>query len=152
MSKPSSLKILQELAQQQTDASAIKLGKLNAQHQGAEKKLNLLLQYRANYQSHLQNAVAKGIDQTELLNFIAFMNKLDAAISEQRHVVLHTQSMQAAGKSEFLFNQRKLKCYSILSQRKETLENHKALKHEQKMQDEFAANAFSRDSASIKNS
>ena len=150
MSTPSSLKILQELAQQQTDASAIKLGKLNTQHQGAEKKLNLLLQYRANYQSHLQNAIAEGIDQIELLNFVAFMNKLDAAISEQRHVVLHTQSMQTAGKSEFLFNQRKLKCYSILSQRKEVLENHKTIRYEQKMQDEFAANAFNRDSCSIK--
>ncbi len=150
MSTSSSLKILQELAQQQTDASAIKLGQLNAQHQAAEKKLNLLLQYRANYQSHLQNAIAAGIDQTELLNFIAFMNKLDAAISEQRQVVLQTHSMQIIGNNEFLSNQRKLKCYDILSQRKKAEENHKGIKKEQKLQDEFASSAFNRDPYSQK--
>ncbi len=150
MSTSSSLKILRELAQQQTDSSAIKLGKLNAQHQAAEKKLNLLLRYRANYQSNLQNAIAAGIDQIELLNFIAFMEKLDAAISEQRQVVLQTQRMQVVGNNEFLSYQRKLKCYDILSQRKKISENQKVIKKEQKLQDEFASSVFNRDPYSQK--
>lgn len=44
MPASSSLKILLDLAQQQTDASARRLGKLNVLQQEAEKKLNLLLQ------------------------------------------------------------------------------------------------------------
>jgi flagellar FliJ protein len=78
----SSLKILLGLAQQQTDASARKLGKLNVLQLEAEKKLNLLLQYRHSYQSHFQNTTEQGIDHIEWLNFVAFMNKLDAAITE----------------------------------------------------------------------
>ena len=115
----SSLKLLLELAQQQTDSSAKKLGKLSFQQQEAEKKLNLLLQYRHNYQSHLQNSIAQGIDHMEWLNFIAFMNKLDAAINEQRQAVLHAQNKRIAGGNEFLSHQRKLKSYDTLSQRQQ---------------------------------
>lgn len=142
----SSLKLLLELAQQQTDASAKKLGKLSFQQQEAEKKLNLLLQYRHNYQAHLQNSIAQGIDHMEWLNFIAFMNKLDTAINEQHQAVLHAQSTRIAGSNEFLSHQRKLKSYDTLSQRQQNAENQRQTKYEQKLQDEFASNAFSRNS------
>ncbi len=148
----SSLKLLLELAQQQTDSSAKKLGKLSFQQQEAEKKLNLLLQYRHNYQSHLQNSIAQGIDHMEWLNFIAFMNKLDAAINEQRQAVLHAQSTRIAGSNEFLSHQRKLKSYDTLSQRQQYAENQQQTKYEQKLQDEFASNAFSRNSFPKKDS
>ena len=146
----SSLKLLLELAQQQTDSAAKKLGKLNFQQQEAEKKLNLLLQYRHSYQSHLQNFIEKGIDHIEWLNFIAFMNKLDAAITEQRQAVLHAQSKRIAGGNEFLSHQRKLKSYDTLSQRQQNAENQQQIKYEQKLQDEFASNAFTRNSFSTK--
>ena len=148
----SSLKLLLELAQQQTDSAAKKLGKLNFQQQEAEKKLNLLLQYRHSYQSHLQNFIEKGIDHIEWLNFIAFMNKLDAAITEQRQAVLHAQSKRIAGGNEFLSHQRKLKSYDTLSQRQQNAENQQQIKYEQKLQDEFASNAFTRNSFSTKDS
>lgn len=148
----SSLKLLLELAQQQTDSSAKKLGKLSFQQQEAEKKLNLLLQYRHNYQSHLQNSIAQGIDHMEWLNFIAFMNKLDAAINEQRQAVLHAQSKRIAGGNEFLSHQRKLKSYDTLSQRQQNAENQRQTKYEQKLQDEFTSNAFSRNSFPKKDS
>lgn len=146
----SSLKLLLELAQQQADSAAEKLGKLNYQQQEAEKKLNLLLQYRHSYQSHLQNSITKGMDQIEWLNFIAFMDKLDAAITEQRQAVLHAQNKRIAGGNEFLSQQRKLKSYTTLSQRQQNAENRQQIKHEQKLQDEFAANAFSRNAFSPK--
>lgn len=146
MSTSSSLKLLLELTQQQTDTSAEKLGRLNFQQQEAEKKLNLLLQYRHSYQSHLQSSKEKGIDQNEWLNFMAFMNKLDAAISEQRQAVLHAQNKRIAGGNEFLYYQRKLKSYDTLSQRQKTAENQQQVKFEQKLQDEFSSNAFNRNS------
>lgn len=144
MATSSSLKVLLELAQQQADASAKNLGKLNAQQQEAEKKLNLLLQYRHSYQSHLQNSTEKGMDHIEWLNFIAFMDKLDAAITEQRQAVLFAQNKRMAGNDEFLSHQRKLKSYDTLSQRQQRAENQKQLQQEQKALDEFALNAFHR--------
>ena len=148
----SSLKLLLKLAQQQTDSSVKKLAKLSFQQQEAEKKLNLLLQYRQNYQSHLQNSIAQGIDHMEWLNFTAFMKKLDTAIAEQRQAVLHAQSTRIAGNNEFLSHQRKLKSYDTLSQRQQDAENQRQTKREQKLQDEFASNAFSRNASPVKDS
>ncbi len=142
----SSLKLLLELAQQQTDSSAKKLGKLNLLQQEAEKKLQLLVQYRHSYQVHLQSSVENGIDHAELLNFIAFITKLDAAISEQKQVVLHARHNRIAGSHEFMSYQRKLKSFDTLLQRQQAAENQKQIKSEQKLQDEFASNAFSRNS------
>lgn len=141
MPASSSLKILLDLAQQQTDASARRLGKLNVLQQEAEKKLNLLLQYRHSYQAHFQNTTGKGIDHIEWLNFVAFMNKLDAAITEQRQAVLHAQNRKMEGGSEFLSSQRKLKSYGTLLQRQQSLEDQMQMKYEQKLQDEFALNS-----------
>lgn len=144
MATSSSLKVLLELAQQKADASAKNLGRLNAQQQEAEKKLNLLLQYRHSYQSHLQNATEKGMDNIEWLNFIAFMDKLDAAITEQRQAVLYAQNKRAAGNDEFLSHQRKLKSYDTLTHRQQRAENQKQIQQEQKALDEFALNSFHR--------
>lgn len=142
----SSLKLLLDLAQQQTDSSAKKLGKLNFQQQEAEKKLNLLLQYRHSYQLHFQDSIAKGIDHIEWLNFVAFMNKLDAAINEQRQAALHAQNKRIAGGDEFLSYQRKLKSYDTLSKRQQDAENRQQIKYEQKLQDEFSSNSSRRNS------
>ncbi|MEI2658316.1 MAG: flagellar export protein FliJ [Nitrosomonas sp.] len=151
MPKKPSLKLLLDLVQQQTDASAKRLGKLNFQHQEAEKKLNLLMQYRQSYQSHFQDSKAKGIDHIEWHNFMAFMAKLDAAVNEQRQVVLHAHNKKIVGSNEFMSYQRKLKSYETLSQRHQDAENKHQIKQEQKLQDEFSANALRHDSFSSKN-
>ncbi|MBS0299006.1 MAG: flagellar export protein FliJ [Proteobacteria bacterium] len=144
MATSSSLKLLLELAQQRADASAKNLGKLNFQQREAEKKLNLLLQYRHSYQSHFQNSTETGMDHIEWLNFMAFMDKLDAAITEQRQAVLHAQNKRMVGNDEFLSHQRKLKSYDTLSQRQQHAENQKQMQQEQKALDEFALNSIYR--------
>ncbi len=139
MSTSSSLQILLDHAQQQSNTSARKLGQLNFQQQEAERKLLLLLQYQHNYQSHFQDSAKKGIDQIEWLNFIAFMNKLDAAITEQRKTVTITNSNREIGGSEFQSYQRKLKSYDTLSQRHDRIKTQQLTKREQTEQDEYAA-------------
>lgn len=146
MSKSSSLKILQALAQQQTDAAAKQLGKINYQQQEAEKKLQLLLQYRNNYQLHFQHVAGQGIDNIEWRNFIAFMNKLDAAIAEQQQAILYVQHKKNVCSDEFLSHQRKLKSYDTLAQRQQHADNLRQMKNDQKLQDEFASNSLQRES------
>ncbi len=148
MANSSSLKLLIELAQQQVDTSARKLGQLNYQQQEAEKKLNLLLQYRQSYQLQLQNSIANGIDQIEWRNFNAFLNKLDAAVAEQRQAVLHAKTLTNIANNEFLACQRKLKSYSTLSKRQHMAEILRQNKLEQKLLDEFAINSVWRKSSS----
>ena len=140
MPSTSSLKTLVDFAQKQNDASAKQLGQLNLQKQDAEKKLHLLLQYRQSYQAHFQDSAQNGIDHIEWLNFISFINKLDAAITEQRQTVLEAQSNRNIGNEAFLSCQRKLKSYNTLSHRQQRVESQQQIKNEQKQQDEYASN------------
>ncbi len=140
MPTSSSLKTLIEFAQKQSDVSAKQLGQLNLQKHEAEEKLHLLLQYRHSYQARFQDSAKNGIDHIEWLNFVAFINKLDAAITEQRQTVMEAQNNRDIGSEAFLSCQRKLKSYDTLSQRHQSAENKKQLKHEQKQQDEYANN------------
>ncbi|MBX3615704.1 flagellar export protein FliJ [Nitrosomonas sp.] len=141
MPKPSSLRIMLDLAKQQADAAAKQLGKLNYQQQEAERKLQLLVQYRDSYQSQFKNTSKQGIDQIQWRNYIAFMNKLDTAITEQRQAVLYAQNKKNAGNNEFLSYQRKLKSYDTLVHRQQLSEIQRQIKNDQKLQDEFASNS-----------
>lgn len=140
MPSTSSLKILIDFAQKQSDASAKQLGQLNLLKQDAEKKLHLLLQYRQSYQAHFQDSTQNGIDHIEWQNFISFINKLDAAITEQRQTLLEAQNNSNIGSEAFLACQRKLKSYNTLSHRQQRVENQQQMRNEQKQQDEYASN------------
>ena len=140
MPSTSSLKTLIEFAQKQSDASAKQLGQLNLQKLDAEKKLHLLLEYRQSYQVHFQDSAQNGIDHIEWSNFISFINKLDAAITEQRQTVLEAQNNRNVGNEAFLSCQRKLKSYNTLSLRQQRAEEQQLMKNEQKQQDEYASN------------
>jgi flagellar FliJ protein len=144
MSDKSTIQKLLDLTQKQSDDSARKLGKLNFQHQEAEKKLNLLLQYRESYQARLQSATQNGIDHIQWQNFITFIKKLDAAISEQKLAVKHAENNRDSGKNEYQSCLRKFNSYDTLSQRYQTIEKLKHKKSEQKELDEFTSNRYSR--------
>ena len=139
---------MMEMEQQKPDDWARNLGQLNSRQQEVEKKLTLVLQYRQNYQLQLQSSIANGIDQIEWRNFNAFLNKLDAAVTEQRQAVLHAKTLTTIANNEFLACQRKLKSYSTLSKRQHMAETLKQNKLEQKLLDEFAINSFWRNSSS----
>lgn len=151
MSTTSPLETILRLIQQETDSSAKKLGKVSLQQKEAEEKLDLLLRYRHNYQSGLQNSIEQGISHMEWLNSITFLSKLDIAISEQSQAVSNAHSKRITAGNEFLSCQRKLKSYETLSQRRQSLENLRQIMCEQKLQDEFSSNAFSRKISSEKN-
>ena len=150
MSDKSPLQKLLNLTQKQSDDSAKKLGKLNVQHQEAKKKLNLLLQYRKNYQIHLQNVAQDGIDHIKWQNYITFINKLDAAISEQKLAVKHAENNRDSGKIEYQSFQRKFNSYDTLSQRYQIIEKLKHKKTEQKELDEFTSNRYTRHTTKTK--
>jgi len=140
MSLKPSLNMLLDFAQKESDVSAKKLGQLASKQKVAAEKLHLLLEYRHSYQSRFQDAAKNGIDHIEWLNFVAFMDKLDAAITEQRKNVTTAQASKEVGGKEFQNCQRKLKSYNTLSKRHLQMETQQEMKHEQKEQDEFTSN------------
>ena len=137
MATTQSLKALVEFAQQKMDASAKKLGFLNAKQQEAEKKLNLLIDYRRNYQAHFVNTKNNGMNSIEWSNYLAFISKLDAAIVEQRKATISSQKETELVKTEYQDSRRKLKSYNTLLQRIKHNQTIKLEKHKQKLLDEF---------------
>ena len=114
------------------------------QYREAGQKLNLLLNYRQSYQMQLQHAAQNGMDHAEWRNFVIFINKLDAAIAEQRRAVQYAESNRKAGRDEYQACQRKLNAYDTVSQRHQKITALKQKKLEQKVTDEFASNRFAR--------
>ena len=136
-----SLKTLLDLSRNRSDAAAKKLGYLNLQEQAANQKLLLLMDYRHDYEIRFRDCAKNGIGQTEWRNFIAFMNKLDAAIAAQHKTVAHSRYNREAGGDEFISQQRKLKSYDTLAQRYQRAAIRLENKREQREQDEHAANS-----------
>lgn len=138
MVKPFPLQPLMNLAQHQKDTATLKLGQLNQQQLNAQQKLDILLEYRKDYQARLQQTTQNGVDPAELRNFQQFINKLDEAIAQQLKVVEQSKVSAQIGRSEFDTTQRKLKSFDTLQQRHVEQQNKIAEKSEQKTQDEHS--------------
>lgn len=143
MKKSFSLQPLINLAQHQNDSATHKLGQLNRQQHNAQSKLEMLQQYRKDYQARLQESTRNGIDPAELRNFQAFINKLDEAISQQTKQVGQRKVSTQAGRNEFEIAQRKLKSFDTLQQRHIESQANTAKKSEQLSQDEHASRSAS---------
>lgn len=139
MAKIFSLQPLLNLAQQRNDAAARKLGKLNQQHQSEQDKLNMLQQFRKDYQEKFQEAVRNGIDQNDLRNFQAFINRLDDAINQQLKTIEQAQRSVQTGRVELSDTQRRVKSFDTLAQRHVENERKLETKAEQKIQDEHSS-------------
>lgn len=136
MIKPFSLQPLMNLAQHQNESAARKLGQLNKKQQSTQQQLDLLLEYRKDYQTRLQEAARNGMGPTELRNFQQFINKLDEAIRQQLNVVEQSKASTQVGRGEYNTAQRKLKSLDTLQQRHIETQNKVAEKSEQKTLDE----------------
>ena len=148
MTNAFTLKTLLDLAQDKSDAAATRLGRLNVQAQSAEQKLQILIEYRREYEHNFQELSKTGVDQAKWLNFRAFMVKLDTAISEQEKTVSNSQNRVQLGRTDWHAEQHKLKTYDTLSQRHRAAEIKRASKIEQRDQDELSSKSHSHRSVS----
>lgn len=138
MARPTTLDKLMDLAQQKTDNAARNLAALNASEQDAESKLNLLIAYREDYRTRFQKSVGTGIEPAAWRNFRAFLDKLDAAIAEQRKAVAESKRGVHAGQQQWQAEQRRLKSYDTLALRRQRDETRRTARSEQREQDEHA--------------
>ncbi len=147
MSKIFPLQILIDLAKEQADIAVVKLGKLNRQRQDIDAKLELLLQYRQEYQLRFEESVRYGINMGELQNYRNFLGKLDLAIDQQRQLQVEFVQIVKAGQIEYQERQKKLKSFEMLAERHQALEDSKTHRREQKELDDFSNKAFLRNRA-----
>jgi flagellar protein FliJ len=138
MTKAFSLQPLLHLAQQKNDAATKKLGLLNRNQQSAHDKLEMLQQYRRDYQDKMQHAEKNGMGLQDLRNFQDFIYRLDDAIAQQSAVVTQARVSVQTGRSELLETQRRMKSFNTLAQRHTAAEKILEVKTEQKIQDEHS--------------
>ncbi|HEV7804145.1 MAG TPA: flagellar export protein FliJ [Burkholderiales bacterium] len=135
------LKVVHDLAQQQSDTAATRLGVLNANAGKSDQKLNMLLEYREEYRERFRSRMNGGLDTAGLSNFRQFMEKLDEAIDQQRAACNASRDAVARGQSEWQAKQINVKAYDTLAQRHQSAQLEHMKKLDQRVTDEFAARA-----------
>ena len=130
-----------QVAQNRTDAAAIKFGQLNARLTESGQKRDLLVNYRDEYRTRLDTAVQRGAPVGEVRNFRAFLEKLDEAVRQQEGEIAFWQEQIATARTDWQGEQRTLNSYNTLATRREDVVLRARARQDQKQQDEFAARA-----------
>lgn len=142
MPQPFRLQPLLDLAQTRMDEAARTLGELIARENEDVKKLEILENYRAEYQSRFEAAMLNGMAPDAWRNFSAFIGKLDEAIRQQRAVLERARQHTAAGQQAWMAQRNKVKAFDTLSMRHQAQQQQLENKREQKFSDEHAAKRF----------
>lgn len=138
MTKHSALETLIELATNQTDEAARRLGRAIKACEDTEQKLALLLQYRDEYESRFRAGLTSGISASGYRNFQVFLEKLDTAIAGQQKIVHDAKHRIVTERSHWQSAEKKRMSFDTLATRAQQTELKKESKRDQKLMDEFA--------------
>jgi flagellar protein FliJ len=139
MAQPSPIKQLIELAQDDLDAAAQRLGRAQRERSEIENQLNALIEYRNEYYTRFTTSAQLGMAAGNMRNFQAFIDTLDAAIEQQRRLLANAGARVDAAKPEWQKQKQKLGSYEVLQARGDAVEANKAARREQRDADEFGA-------------
>ncbi len=142
MTKPFPLQTLLDLAQEGSNAAAVQLGVVNGHDRDMQQRLQLLLEYRSEYTARLARVAQTGMHSVGWRNFREFIDKIDAAIEQQRELVAAARREVETGRVHWHTQQRRLKSFDTLSQRHRSAERKSEARQEQKEQDDFALKGF----------
>ncbi len=104
-----------------------------------ETQLDSLMNYRDEYHARFTASAQQGTTAQNLRNFQAFVDTLDAAISQQRTMLLLADPRIEAAKPEWRTKKQKVGSYEILAARGEAVLARPAARVEQRQADEHAA-------------
>src|SRR5574340_394548 len=147
MPKPFPLHPLLELTQARMDEAARRLGQLLASEQEIEQTLEMLLQYRDDYERRFREAAQNGMNRDEWRNFQSFLGRLDEAVDQQRQRVMQSKELTAAGQKAWIDQRTRAKAFDTLSERHRADAARAEAKAQQRAQDEQAAKNFRGDDA-----
>lgn len=133
------LQSLLDLSQLRLDEATRKLGELISGQQDAAQRLELIEQYRDEYQARFVANAQSGIGRHAWENYRAFLNRLDDAVTQARGLVTTAEQRTAVGQQEWLHKRGRLKAFDTLAQRHQSDLVQADNKREQKGMDELAA-------------
>ncbi|HVE10820.1 MAG TPA: flagellar export protein FliJ [Paraburkholderia sp.] len=139
MAHPSPIQKLIELAQDELDAAAQRLGRAQRERSEIEAQLNALIEYRNEYYTRFTTSAQLGMAAGNMRNFQAFIDTLDAAIEQQRRLLANAGARVEAAKPEWQKQRQKLGSYEVLQARGDAVEAVKTARREQRDADEYGA-------------
>ena len=142
MDKTFRLQSLLDLSGLRLDEATRLLGKLIINEQEASKQLELLVQYRDEYQQRFLAAATTGIGPDAWRNYQHFLGRLDQAIDQARSMVDASKQRTAAGQKNWLDHRGKAKAFDTLAHRHQTRVGYVEAREEQKESDELTARRF----------
>lgn len=142
MKKALPFKLLIGLAKEEVDLVTRKLGELNRKNRDIDEKLQLLLQYRQEYQLRFDVSSRNGLYRDEWQNYQNFIVKLDVAIDHQKHLQIEFLRIVDSARIEYQQKHKKLKSFEMLAERHYADESARAARTEQKELDDFASKAY----------
>lgn len=144
MSTRFSLQNLLDLTQARTETATRNLGQAFSREQAEDQKLQMLIEYRRDYQASFQQTMRSGVSPAGWRNYQEFMNRLDLAVKQQLEVVTHWQRQTLTSRNAWEIEQRRLKSYDTLHERHHQAESRRENRAEQKEHDEYSATAHAR--------
>ncbi|MDR2677846.1 MAG: flagellar export protein FliJ [Zoogloeaceae bacterium] len=142
MAQKFTLQPLLDLVRDRTDEATRRLGMLVRAEQNAQKRLDLLAQYRAEYVQKFRDAQSEGMTLQAWRNYQEFIDRIDLAISQQSTQVEIAAQNTAAGQEDWKAQNTKLKALDTLAARQMAVHLKKEAKQEQKQLDELAGRQF----------
>lgn len=142
MTEPSPIKTLLDLAQNRLDDATRRLGELIAGENECQKKLQLLEDYRTEYQERFLEAARNGIGPDAWRNFSVFIGRIDDAIAVQRQALDQSRQAIVGGQEAWVAQRNKVKAFDTLNQRQHTAQVRREQRDEQRQSDEHAAKTF----------
>lgn len=133
---------LQELSNLRLEQATQQLGQLISSEQQASERLELLIQYRNEYQAQFLAAASQGLDPQRWQNYRQFLGKIDEAIEQARAQAAVARQRTAAGQKNWHEKRGKVKAFDTLAQRFRARIAYEESRNQQKLLDEHAARFF----------
>lgn len=139
------LQTLLEVTQKRYDDAERRFQQANALVDTERQKLQVIENYRQEYQQKLLAAQQSGLGVTQWKDFQVFIAKLDAAIEQQQQAVDRAIQFVHSARQQWEEQRKKLKGFETLSERHDKTEQLKESRREQKQSDEFASKLIKRE-------
>jgi len=130
---------LRELAQDRRDSCGQQLAEAATLRDAARQKLEMLLDYRREYDGRLAQTASDGIDAAKWRSYRAFLANLERAIEQQTEALGTLQQRVSDVQARWRDEQRQVDSFRILDQRRRAEEVRSSGRRDQKLTDEFAA-------------
>jgi len=130
---------LRELASERRDTLGLRLAEAATVRDAARQKLEMLLDYRSEYDNRLAQSTNDGIDAEKLRSYRTFLANLERAIDQQMQLLATAQQRVADAQTLWRGEQRQVDSFRILDQRQQAEVARAAGRLEQKLTDEYAS-------------